>query len=338
MTRWTMWCVLTVLVPWTVEAGQQPAPGAPAAPPVAAPAAPGAAPALTPPAEYRIGPNDVLAVAVLHAQELSVSVRVSPQGDISLPLLGTVRAGGLTPAELEQLLEQKLAEKYIKNPDVTIQLTELQSQPVSVVGAVSKPGIFQIRGPQTLLEVLSLAGGLAESAGDAVVVMRSGSTAAASLSAPEGVADARLVSPGALEIRLKPLLDSRDPRLNVVVQPGDVVNVQSADIVYVVGSVKKPGAYAMKGNDRLTVLRAIALGEGVLPDASRGNAVVVRTAANGERREIPVNLDDILKGKSTDVPLEADDVLFVPQSGGRAVARAALDALTRIVTLRPFVP
>jgi len=273
---------------------------------------------------YRIGPNDVLSVAVLQAPELNTSARVSELGEISLPLVGTIRTTGLTTLQLELVIEARLREKYIREPEVSVQLTDLQSQPVSVLGAVRRPGVFQLRSTQTLLEVLSLAGGLADDAGDGVMVLRKGAARE----------HGREAGPATLEVNLKTLMESRDAHVNVPIYPGDVVTVKSAAIVYVVGAIKKPGAFAMRGNDRLTVLRALALGEGVSPTAARGDAVVLRTNDRGERVEIAVNLDAILKGKAPDVTLDAQDVLFVPTSGGKVVARAAIDTLTRVLTLR----
>ena len=265
---------------------------------------------------YRIGADDVVSVSVLHAPELTVTARVTEKGDISLPLLGSVSAAGLTAGELEAAIEERLREKYIREPDATVQITELQSQAVSVVGAVKRPGIFQLRGTKTLLEVLSLAEGVADNAGESVIVLRKGSSPAASF-----------------EVSLKALLTSPDGAVNVPIHPGDVVNVQAADVVYVVGEVKRPGAFSMRGNDRLTVLRALALGEGLLPTA-KAHALVLRTTDSGERVEIAVDLDDVLKGKQQDFALQAQDVLFVPISGSKAVVRAAIDVLTRIVTFR----
>jgi polysaccharide biosynthesis/export protein len=270
-------------------------------------------------AAYRIGVNDVVSVSVLHAPELTVTARVTEKGDISLPLLGPVSAAGLTAGELEAVLEERLREKYIREPDATVQITELQSQAVSVVGAVKHPGIFQVRGTKTLLEVLSLAEGVAENAGDSVIVLRKGSNPVNGVS---------------FEVPLKKLLTTPDAAVNVPIYPGDVVNVQAADVVYVIGEVKRPGAFAMRGNDRLTVLRALALGEGLLPTAAKGHALVLRTAEGGERVEIEVDLGDVLKGKQQDFALQAQDVLFVPSSGSKAVVRAAIDTLTRIVTFR----
>jgi polysaccharide export outer membrane protein len=297
----------------------------PVAPATDRPQEPGQAPLIAPDRlpggpDYRLGPDDQLSVSVLQAPELNITTRVSEQGAISLPLLGAVQAAGLTALELEHAIEEQLGRKYIKNPDVTVQVTDVRSHSVSVVGAVHRPGLLQVRSSTTLLDVLSLAGGLAPEAGDSVMVLRK---------------EGGVPSP-AIEVKLKPLMESRDPSLNVTIYPGDVVNVRDADIVYVVGAVNKPGAYAMRGNDRLTVLRALALGEGLTPTAAKGDALVVRTGPRGDRIEIPVDLAALLKGKNRDVVLEAHDVLFVPTSGSKVAARATLDALVRVLTWRPY--
>src|SRR5947209_5831875 len=124
------------------------------------------------PREYAIGPEDVLDINVFEAQEMNREVRVSASGEISLPLLGAVRAAGLTPRELETSLEELLHQKYMKDPHIGVFVREMQSHPVSVMGAVRKPGVFQIRGNKTLLEILSLAEGLADDAGEEVIILR----------------------------------------------------------------------------------------------------------------------------------------------------------------------
>src|SRR6266699_6300218 len=141
------------------------------------------APAVSP-QEYRIGSEDVLNINVFEAQELNREVRVSASGEISLPLLGSVRAAGLTPRELEKSLEQLLRQKYMKDPHVGVFVREMQSHAVSVMGAVRKPGTFQISGSKTLLEILSLAEGLADDAGEEVTILRGAAQnkAAASIS------------------------------------------------------------------------------------------------------------------------------------------------------------
>jgi polysaccharide export outer membrane protein len=301
----------------------------PAAPAQVATPLPGAErPVTVPPAperpaaglDYRIGSDDEVTITVLQAPELNRTARVSDLGVISLPLVGTLQAGGLTSVELEALIEEALSRRYIKDPEVTVQVSEIRSRPVSVGGAVARPGIQQVRATTRLLDVISAAGGLDDNAGDTVVLSRAGD---------DGRIEPR-------EIPLKPLMESREPGLNVGIQPGDTVTVRTAETVYVVGAVKKPGAFAMRGHERLTVLQALALGEGLVPTAAQKGAVVVRTGADGQRQEIPVDLAAVLKGRRPDVPLVAHDVLFVPTSGGKVAARAALDALIRVVSWRPF--
>src|SRR5437660_10299793 len=124
------------------------------------------------PQDYRIGFDDVLDISVFEAQELNREVRVSSAGDISLPLLESVYAAGLTPRELELVLEELLRRTYMKDPRVSVFVREMQSHPVSVLGAVRKPGVFQVRGSKTLLEILSLAEGVADDAGETVIIMR----------------------------------------------------------------------------------------------------------------------------------------------------------------------
>jgi polysaccharide export outer membrane protein len=299
-------------------------------------------------AEYRIGPDDVLSIAVLQAPELNTSVRVSQQGDVSLPLLGTVRATGMTTQELESRIETRLREKYVRDPDVTVMATEIRSQGVSVVGAVRRPGVVQIRGTTSLLEALSLAGGLADDAGDTVIILRKSHASATAIqeaksnvlpqqSVPD-LSGAEHQTSVALELKLKSVMESSDPAVNVLVQPGDVVNVHAASVLYVIGAVNTPGSFAMRGNVRLTVLRALALGEGLTPTAARTDAVVLRTNGGGQRSEVPVDLEAVLKGNTPDIVLESQDVLFVPSSGSKVAARATLDFLARAISLRGLIP
>jgi polysaccharide export outer membrane protein len=173
--------------------------------------------------------------------------------------------------------------------------------------------VFQIRSPMPLLNVLSLAQGIGENAGEAIVIVRGS---------------------GSQEIDLKALLESPDPDVNVLVHPGDTVKVLEAPMVYVVGEVRRPGAFPMRGRDELTVLRALALGEGLAPTANKGDAVILRKREGGGHTEIAVKLDRIMQNEDPDVALQPQDVLFVPASGGRVAARTVLDVLTRII--RPF--
>jgi polysaccharide export outer membrane protein len=250
--------------------------------------------------------------------DMKTSVRVSQQGAISLPLLGIVQVAGLSAADVERKLADELRRKYVRDPHVSVQVEEIESHPISVVGAVAEPGTFQVRGPMNLLSVLSLAKGVSDTAGNRVVVVR---------------ADPAIAP---IDLDLKQLLESGDPKLNVVVNPGDVVKVTSAPMIYIVGEFKKPGAFPMPRGDRLTVLRALALGEGLGPTADKKDAVIMRTSVDGTQTEIGIRLDRIIKAEEPDPPLQANDVLFVPGSGGKAAAQATLNALSRLIMFRPF--
>jgi polysaccharide biosynthesis/export protein len=285
--------------------------------------------------DYRIGPQDLLEISVFEAPELNRAVRVSASGEISLPLVGAVEASGLTPKALEFVLQELLRRNYMKDPHVSVFMKEMQSHPVSVFGAVKKPGVFQIDGPKSLVEILSMAEGLAEDAGDTVIVMRgAGLSGAAQSALNDPPAESKPQSPAAaatpateektdgntVETNLKNLLESGDPRYNVTVYPGDVVKVTRAGVVYVEGDVKKPGGFMLKTNENISVLQAVALAEGLTRNAAGSRARIMRTdEATGTRTEIPIDLNKMLAGGLTDAMLRPNDIVFVPNSTGKSV-------------------
>jgi polysaccharide biosynthesis/export protein len=297
--------------------------------------------------EYRIGPQDLVEISVFEAPELNGTVRVSASGEISLPLLGGVHAAGLTARTLEVVLEELLRRSYMKDPHVSVYVKEMQSHPVSVFGAVKKPGVFQINGPKSLIEVLSMAEGLAEDAGDTVIIMRGaglpgGEADPADPPTPIATSAGSAVSPAhapgesaegtAVETSLKSLLDSGDPRSNVIVYPGDQVKVTRAGVVYVEGEVKKPGGFMLKTNENISVLQAVAMAEGLTRTAARSHARIMRTdQATGQRTEIPVNLDKILAGGVADPILQPKDIVFIPNSAGKAALYGSTQGIVGIV-------
>ena len=290
--------------------------------------------------EYRIGAHDLLEINVFEAPDLNRSLRVSAGGEISMPLLGAVQSSGLTARELEGTLEVKLRQ-YMKDPHVGVFVTTVESHPVSVVGAVKKPGVFQIRGTKTVLEMLSMSEGLAEDAGDEVLVMRgaglqfspdssrASATPDAATSSPTQAPSQTQPAPGTfpspdendtIKINLKDLLESGDPRYNVAVYPGDIVKVTRGGIVYVIGDVKKPGGFVLKSDQYMSVLKAVALAEGLNATAAKSRAKIIRTdEKTGQRTEFPIDLGKVLAGKSPDTPLKAADIVFVPNSSGKTV-------------------
>jgi polysaccharide biosynthesis/export protein len=312
--------------------------------------------------EYRIGPDDLLNISVFEAPEMNCSVRVSASGEISLQMLGAVHAAGLSPRELESTLQGILRRTYMKNPHVGVFVQELQSHPVSVVGAVKMPGVFQIRGTKTVIEVLSMAEGLADDAGDTVVIMHGAGYASPSYSEGLGgairtgiaptldsreasvrnasVQTSRSESNAAIEeINLKKLLESDDSAMNVPVRPGDIVKVPRAGIVYVVGEVQKPGGFVLQNNENISVLQALALAMGPTHTSAISRSRIIRTNPDtGKRTEIPMNLAKILSGKAPDSMLQAKDIVFVPNSAAKSVlykgSVAALQTATGLAIYR----
>ena len=325
---------------------------------------------IAPPSDYRIGADDLLDITVLEATELDRVPRVTASGQISMAVVGTVRAAGLTTQELSAVIEEILRRNYIKDPHVNVQVREMQSHTVSVFGAVKKPGVFQIRGPKSVIELLSMAEGLGDDAGDTAIVDRhdeihgywSAESAAppaqeaASASgisadsdgmdtaspaetlpqpstAQNGKAEADSGSSQTVEIDLKKLLDSGDPRLNVSVYPGDVVKVTRAELVYVVGEVAKPGGFQLKSNENISVLQAVALAQGLTHTSAAAHSKIIRTdPATGQRQEIPIDLKKVLAGKVADPMLTARDIVFVPNSVGRTAMYRSLDAMISVGT------
>jgi polysaccharide export outer membrane protein len=287
--------------------------------------------------DYRIGPNDLLTIKVFEAPEMSQPVRVSAGGEITLPLIGSVVASNLTPRELELVLEELLRRDFIKNPHVSVQVTEMESHTVSVMGAVKQPGVVQIRGARPILEVLALAGGLAADAGSTVHVVRKAKAVSSDTGSQEAGGVSTIPDTELLEIDLKTLLESEDQSHNVLIHPGDLVKVIQADLIYVVGEVKKPGGFPLTSNGPLTVLGALALGEGLTPSAAKGDALIIRTNEPGKHTRIPVDLGRLLKGDNPDITLQAQDVVFIPSSLSKAIARTSTDVLLRMLTFRTTI-
>jgi polysaccharide biosynthesis/export protein len=294
-----------------------------------------------PAAESLIGPDDLLNISIFEAPEMNCSVRVTAGGEISVPLVGVVHAAGLTPRELESALQDRLRGTYMKDPHVSVFVQELQSHAVSVVGAVKMPGVFQIRGTKTLIEVLSMAQGLTDDAGAEVIVMH-GAEYPPSAGSPRpdpvptgppvsefpevfpSAYDAPRAGPGKkmemVTINLKSLLESQQSNLNVPVRPGDILKVPRAGIVYVVGEVAKPGGFVLQNNESISMLQALALAQGTTHTSALGRARIIRTdPATGTQTEIPANLSKIISGKSADPFLQPRDVVFVPNSSTKSV-------------------
>lgn len=294
--------------------------------------------------DYQIGPEDLVDISVFEVPELSRSVRVSAAGQISLPLIGSVRVAGLSPLQLEEVLTDMLRKTYIKDPQVTVFLREYKSDPVSVMGAVKMPGLYYIQTRKSLIEVLAMAQGLSDGPyrhpGRAIVITRKPRTPRAadpqgsespdreSVSGENGPVEGELI----VEVPLKALLQSGDPKWNVPVYPGDVVKIPTAGTVYVAGDVTRPGGFPLTDFDYISTIQAVAMAGGTLRTANRKQAVIIRTDPGGNRMEQKVDLGRILHGKDPDPKLQPNDVLFVPGSISKASALRALEMAIQTTT------
>jgi polysaccharide export outer membrane protein len=266
----------------------------------------------------KIGSNDLLNVSVYGAPELSRTIRVSPEGFIQIPMLKAgFQAEGKFPGELEGLIASALEKgKILVDPVVTVTVAEYVSRPISVIGAVKQPLTFQAFGNLTLLDALSRAGGLTMDAGAEILLSR------------------MQASPGAekqtsmvIRIPVKQLIDQADAELNYPLRGGEEIRVPEASRIFVMGNVKKPGAFAMRDSYDSTVLKLLALSEGLLPFAMDEAFIYRREGASNGRNEIAIPLAKIMARKSPDIQLLPNDVLYVPDNKSRRMTMSMVDRL-----------
>jgi polysaccharide export outer membrane protein len=263
----------------------------------------------------KLGPNDLVAVSVYDAPELTRTVRVSGGGTIRLPMVKEpVEAAGLLPSELEISIANILKEEGILvDPIVSVTVAEYHSRPISVMGAVKRPTTFQAAGPVTLLEALGRAEGLSGDAGPEIV-----------LSPPLRPDGTR---PLPRRIPVRELIDEARPELNVMLTGGEEIRVPEAKKIYVAGNVKRPGAIQVREGSPVTVLKAVSMAEGLSPFYKK-TVYILRPNDDGTKREIAVDLSRILKNVREDVPLEPDDILYVPDDSGKRTTMNIIDRAT----------
>jgi polysaccharide export outer membrane protein len=280
--------------------------------------------------DYRLGPGDLIEVSVFGVEKFNQTVRISLSGEINIPYLGMVPAAGLTGAELEDNLAKLMSDsKLILDPQVSVFIKEYRSQPVYVLGSVNKPGPYMIMQPLKLIDVIAMAGGLdLVRAADYALLQRSGeasSTQSTSNSdSNHGTVQPPVqADPHMVRIDLKNLLEGGDPRLNLPVQGGDVVQIpeRKREIIYIIGEVASPGAYELPP-DRHEVLlsQAIARAGGPQKTAKYEKGILIRYDDKGKREEVAVNWKDILSGKQPDLAVRSDDVIFIPSSKGKMIS------------------
>jgi polysaccharide export outer membrane protein len=279
---------------------------------------------------YLLGPEDEITIKAMEAEELSgVNYRVDSSGNVRLPMIGAIHCTGLTIGELEQEVAKRL-KTYIKNPQVSIRVVELRSRPVSVLGAVKKPGTQQLQGESTLMEMLSLAGGLDETAGNTIRIMRRIEWGRIPLPNAKDDATAQF---SLADLSVKTVMGARSPETNIAVRPNDIITVPRGDIIYVIGEVHKAGGFPLREHEQFTVLEALSVAEGLKPTAKPASAKILRVdPASPNRKEINVNLQTIIAGKQSDITMQPDDILFVPNNLPRSAALRGLETAIQIGT------
>ncbi len=312
--------------------------------------------------DYVIGSGDLLGIQVFDVPELSREVRVSQTGTIAIPLVPVrLHVSGLTETQVELKIAEVLeANGLVSHPDVSVAVKEHKSKPITIVGAVPHPMVYQADRQVTLIEVLAEAGGISNDAGDAVIITRletdsasdseppaiglsdamptpapettsnpASSTASAApppltSNSPAPEATARAADPvpppvaNTITVNLGRILETGDTSSNIVLQPGDVVTVPHAGIVYALGAVNRPGGFVVS-NDRgqLTTLKLLSLAGGLDHAAKSDRAVIVRHDGNGQQRQVEVDLKKVLKFEAEDVRLQPSDILYVPKSAAK---------------------
>jgi polysaccharide biosynthesis/export protein len=313
--------------------------------------------AALPPSDYVIGSGDLISVQVFDVPEISRELRVSQTGTIGLPLVPVrLHVSGLTEMQAERKIQEVLeANGLVSHPEVTVTVKEKKNRPITIVGAVAHPMVYEADRQVRLIDVIAAAGGIAADAGDHVIITRperdsssdpsetpgagtdNGAPALTQDPAPQA-ADSSTVPPApalpsdpsqntppalanTITVSLNQILETGDMTNNIVILPGDVVTVPHAGIVYVLGAVTKPGGYTVS-NDRaqLTALKVLSLAGGLNRTAKSDHAVIVRKDGTGQQHEVEVDLKKVMKFQAEDVQLRPSDILYVPTSVGKTTA------------------
>lgn len=280
--------------------------------------------------QYVLGPDDQIRIWSLGMEEITDKpVRIAPNGDIDLPIIGGIHAGGLTVEQLKATLVERFSSE-VRKPQVSIEIVEYGSQPVSVMGAVNHPGVLQLQGRKTLSEVLSLAGGLSQNAGPHIKVSRPLQNGTIPLPNAKVNANRKF---SVAELPVRELLAAANPDENILIRPHDVITVPAAEMVFVMGEVHKPGPVVLNDRESISVLQAISMAEGYGPAPAPQDAKIVRIVPGSkERQEIPVDLRKVMAGKAEDFGLRPNDILVVPPSGPKKAAGRAVEAAIQTIT------
>ena len=241
-----------------------------------------------------IGPGDLIDLTVFHVPELVLKIRVDSNGFVSLPLLGDTKLAGLTVRDAQQLIARELIRRQmVIKPEVSLFIEEYATQGITVYGEVNTPGIYPLMGPHRLFDAIAAAGGFTPNAGHIVTILRNGSQEHGQVIDLSG--------------------NPSGEQANAMIYPRDTIIVSKAGVVYVLGEVNKPGVFLMANNSSISLMKAIAMAGSTTKLASLKHTVIIRKSPEGSI-EMEVSLENIYHGKSADLALHPEDVVFVPLS------------------------
>jgi polysaccharide export outer membrane protein len=280
---------------------------------------------------YQLGSGDQILIRAANVPDISEKpIRIDLNGDINMPTIGRIQAGGLTVEQLQAEIVKRLR-FYLEEPDVAVSIAEYQSQPVSVFGEVATPGVHQLQGRKNLVEILAMTGGVRPTAGPSVRITRL-------------IENGRIPLPGAkddptgrfsiAELQLKPLVAAKTPELDIEIKPNDIISVPKADLIYVAGDVTKASVVSLTDSPTISIMEALATIGGMSRTADPRKARILRTVVGTSPREqLPVDISKIMSGKSTDVQLFAGDILFIPSSASKKATQRAIEIAIQMGTV-----
>ncbi|HET9531554.1 MAG TPA: polysaccharide biosynthesis/export family protein, partial [Blastocatellia bacterium] len=280
--------------------------------------------------DYRIGPNDVIEVRVDKGPEFSGTFRVNSTGTILMNYLGRITALNKSPDELAQMIADRLRGDYIKEPHVVVEVKQYNSRAFFIQGSVRNPGLYYIEGPPSLLKLIIIAGGLAESHGSTAFIIRE----IKSEEPPAQVARASSTSEED-DTEVKPKYELIKRNINglfkgafdqdLIIEPGDVVNIPATEVFFVAGEVNAPGQFPLREGTSLR--QAISLAQGTTANAATGRGIIFREdPVTGKRDEVEIDISDVMKGKKADIAILPNDTIIVPNSKWKSARNALLNA------------
>ena len=287
-----------------------------------------------PSSDYRIGPEDLIEITLFNIPDIYgqerlqltprvMTVRVSQKGQISLPLLGELDVMGLTVSSVEQKLRTAY-DRYIVRPQVGVLVKEYR-QRVSIIGAVQKPGVFELTGPKTVIDLLAMAGGITDKAGSQVHIYRNGANGR----------ETHVIDLAVLANSTGLINEDNAAMINMPVQAGDMINIPEAGMFFVDGAVKKPGSYPL--GRRYSLSQALATAGGVDVELYSDAISILRRHRAGEVETIAVDLSEITSGAVPDPQLQPDDVIIVPTSAGKFLVKRFIGTLVGGFSMGSFI-